>query len=397
MENVNLLTLIKMFRPYMRRVPLSFLLYAYKKFKNERPHWFNDQIRINSGIPPFPSKAFDRFVEILLNQKRIPHTINFAITSKCPFRCQHCLYGKRKKEDFTTNQILDLIIEIKDLGTAILGITGGEPMLRSDLEEIISAASPELATIVYTTGYNLNKKRAEKLFKAGVGWITIGIESNNADFQDNVRGKKGSLHMGINAIKLCKEAGIYTAIGTIGTREKMNSGELDRIYNLASSLDVEEMRLIPPGAAGRWAGCTDVILNAEELESHKEFQIKHNKKRSGPIVTSIAYIESEEMLGCFGGYNYLHIDSTGEVCPCDLTPLSFGNIKDTPLREIWRQMEQYFPQPRSNCLMGELSSQIISDSYPFPLNESKKLMPRYSGDTPIPMLYKKLRKRNNKK
>ena len=231
MKRVDLLTLTKMFRPYSRKVPLSFLWFAYKKFRNERPHWFNDQIRINSGFPPYPSKAFDRFIEIFVNQKRIPHTINFAITSKCPYRCPHCLYGKRKKGDLSTNQILDLIKEIKDLGTAILGITGGEPMLRSDLEEIISAASPELATIVYSTGYNLNKKRAEKLFKAGVGWITVGIESTDADFQDKVRGKKGSLNTGINAIKICKETGIYTATGTIGTREKMNSGELNRIYN----------------------------------------------------------------------------------------------------------------------------------------------------------------------
>jgi len=396
LKHANLLTLIKMFRRYRRRVPLSFLWFAYKKFRNERPHWFNEQVRINSGIPPYPSKAFKRFVEILVNQKRIPHTINFAITSKCPYRCPHCLYGKRKKEDLSTNKILDLINEIKGLGTAILGITGGEPMLRLDLEEIISAASPELATIVYSTGYNLNKKRAEKLFKAGVDWITIGIESTDADFQDRVRGEKGSYHTGINAIKICRETGIYTAIGTIGTREKMNSGELNRIYNLANSLDVEEMRLIPPSATGRWAGHTDEILTAAELELHKEFQIEHNKMRSGPIVTSIAYLESKEMLGCFAGYNFLYIDSAGEVCPCDLTPFSFGNIKYKPLKEIWMQMEQYFPQPRPNCIMRELSSPIISESYPLQLNESKKLIPQHRENTPLPMIYKKLRKRNNK-
>ena len=397
MKRVNVFTLIKMFHPYIRKVSLSFLFFTFLKFRNERPHWFNGQVRINSCFPPYPSKAFDRFVEILINKQRKPHTINLAITSNCPYSCPHCSYGKRKKEDLTTNQILNLIREIKDLGTAILGITGGEPMLRLDLEEIISAASPELATIIYTTGYNFNKKRAEKLFKAGVGWIIVGVESTDNIIQDKVRGKKGSLQNGINAIKICKEVGIYTAINTIGTRERINNGELDRIYNLARSLDVGEMRLNFPTPTGRWVGCTDNILKTEELKLLKEFQIKYNKKRSGPIVTNLAYIESEDIMGCNCGYQCLFIDSAGEVCPCDLTPLSFGNIKDKPLNEIWLQMERYFPQPRLNCLMREISSEIKSDSFPIPPNESKKLIPQYNKNSPLPKIHKKLTRQKEKK
>jgi len=390
LEHVKLFSLMKMLRPSTKRVPLSFLWFAYKKIRNERPHWFDDKVRINSGIPPFPSKSFDRFADILLNQKRIPHTINFAITSKCLYKCPHCLYGKRKKKDFSTNQILDLIGEIKDLGTAILGITGGEPMLRLDLEEIISAASPELTTIIYTTGYNFDKKRAEKLLKADIGCIIIGIESTDADYQDKIRGKKGSLQTAINAINICNEVGIYSAIGTIGTREKMNSGEINRIYNLADSLNVKEMRLIFPSATGSWAGHTDEILRADELELHKEFKIKYSKKQSGPIVTSLAHLESEEMFGCTAGYNFLYIDSTGEICPCDLTPLSFGNIKNKPLKEIWMEMEQYFPQPLPDCLMRNLSFQIKSDTFPLTPKQSKKIIPHYRKNTPLPRVYKKL-------
>ncbi len=380
-----------MFYPNIRKVPISFLLFALSKFNYQRPHWFNNQVRINSGIPPYPSKAFDRFIKILIEQKRIPHTVNFAITSNCPYNCPHCLYGKRKKKDLPLNQVLDLINEIKDLGSSILGITGGEPMLRSDLEEIISTASPELATIIYTTGYNLNKKRAEKLLKAGLDWITIGLESTDAAFQDKIRGKDGSLQKAINAIKICKEVGIYTTIGTIGTREKMNNGEIDRIYELANSLEVEEMRLIFPSATGRWIDHTEEILNNNELQKHIKFQIEHNKKKTGPIVTSLAYLESKEMFGCTAGYNYLYIDSNGEVCPCDLTPLSFGNIKEKSLKNIWLKMRDYFPNPRATCLMRELSPKIKSDKFPLSINESEKLLNSNLNKTPLPTVYKKLK------
>jgi MoaA/NifB/PqqE/SkfB family radical SAM enzyme len=375
----------------MKRVNLGFIWFTYKKYRNERPHWFNNKIIINSCFPPYPSKAFDRFADILLNQERKPFVVNFAITSNCPYSCPHCSYGKRKNEDLSTDEILKLINEIKDMGTAILGITGGEPMLRTDLEEIVTTAPPDLTTVIFTTGYNLNKKRAEKLHKAGVGCITFGIESTDPKIQDKVRGKKGSLQNTINAIKLCKDAGIYTAIGTIGTRERLKNGELDRIYDLAKSLDVGEMRLIFPMSTGRWVGKTENILRNEEIKLLNEFQIKQNRKRSGPIVASIAYLESEDIMGCNAGYNYLFIDSSGEVCPCDLTPLSFGNIKDRPLNEIWKDMEKYFQRPRLNCLMGEISPRIKADFFPLPPNESKKLIPKLDENLPYPLVHKKLR------
>lgn len=393
LKKVKKLTLIKEFYPYIKDTSLGFKWFSLFKFRKERPHWFNDQIRINSAFPPYPSQAFDRITDIIKNQKRLPHTIDFAVTSKCPYQCPHCSYGKRKKEDLITNQILNLINEIKNLGTVILGITGGEPMIRSDLEEIVSASSPELTTIVYTTGFNFSKKRAEELYNANIGSIIIGIDSADPKIQDRVRGEKGSLKLGINALKICNEVGIYTGINTVATRERIKNGELERIYNLAYSLNVGELRLNFPISTGRWAGCTNKQLKTEELDLLKKIQKRLNKKQSGPIVTTLAEYESESYMGCNTGYQTLFIDSSGEVCPCDFTPLSFGNIKHKPLKDIWKQMEEYFPRPRADCLMREISSQIKSESLPTPPNESIKLIPRLNKGSPLPKIYKKLTKR----
>lgn len=393
MKKANIFTVIKMFYPYLSQVSLSLMWYSYQRLKFEKPHYFNGQIRINSCIPPYPSKAFDRFLDILINKKRKPHTINFAVTSKCPFNCPHCSYGKRKSKDLSNDKILQLIEEIKDLGTAILGITGGEPMMRNDLEEIIAAASPEITTNIFTTGYNFTELRAKKLAKAGVGMITVGIESSDEKIQDKIRGKKGSLKLGINAIKLCKKYKIYPAIGTIGTRERINNGELHRTYQLGKSLDIGEMRLIFPAATGNWTGLTEESLKKEELQILKDFQFKYNKNKTGPIVASLAYLESEEVMGCNTGSNYLFIDSSGEVCPCDLTPLSFGNITEKPLKYIWQDMRKYFPRPRPSCLMAEISSKINEDTLPIAPERSKKLIPEFDKNISYPMLYKKIMKK----
>jgi MoaA/NifB/PqqE/SkfB family radical SAM enzyme len=393
MKKVNKLSLIKQFYPYMQGTPFGIKWFSLLKFRNERPHWFNNQIRINTAFPPYPSQPFDRIVDIIKNQKRLPHTIDFAVTSRCPYHCPHCSYGKRKKEDLSTNEILTVIEEIKDLGTAILGITGGEPMIRSDLEKIVYACSPELSTILYTTGFNFSKKRVKELYDAHIDSVIIGIDSTDTIIQDEVRGEKGSLELGIQALQLCSEMGIYTGINTIATRERINNGELERIYDLACLLNVGELRLNFPIATGQWAGCTNKQLKAEELDLLKSIRKRLNKKRSGPIVTTLAEYESEDFMGCNTGYQTLFIDSSGEVCPCDFTPLSFGNIKDTPLKDIWKQMEEYFPRPRADCLMREISSKIDSEFFPLSPNESKKMIPHLDRESPYPKIYKKLTKK----
>lgn len=296
--------------------------------------------------------------------------------------------------DLSKQQMLQLIKDIKQLGTAILGITGGEPMLRTDLEDLVAAAGPEMTTIVFSTGYNLNEARAHRLREAGVGCITIGVESADPKIQDTIRGKKGSFELAIDAIKTCKKAGIYTAIGTIGTRERIQDGELQRLYNLGRDLDVGEIRFIPLAATGNWAGHTEEILGEEELEQLKKLHITYNRQKKGPIVASLAYLESAEVMGCNAGFQYLYIDATGEVSPCDLTPLSFGNATKQPLAKIWKQMEKYFPRTRLTCLMGEIASEIRGISFPLPPAQSKLLIPTIDKDTPLPRVYEKIKKKS---
>jgi MoaA/NifB/PqqE/SkfB family radical SAM enzyme len=393
MKKVNTLTLLKEFYPFIKGTSYRLKLFLLLETGNEQPHWFNDQIRINSFFPPYPSQSFKRFVDIIKNQRRVPHTIDLAVTSKCPYHCPHCSYGKRKQKDLTTNDILKLIDEIKDLGTAILGITGGEPMIRSDLEQIVAACSPELSTILYTTGFNFNKKRAEELYDANIGSIFIGIDSVDTNIQDKIRGNSGSLELGIKALEICRETGIYSGINTIATRERILNGELERIYDLACSLDVGELSLMVPIATGQWAGCTNKQLKATELELLISIRKNFNTKRSGPIVTTLADYETEDFIGCNTGYQTLFIDASGEVCPCDFTPLSFGNIKDTPLEDIWKQMEEYFPRPRAECLMREISHKIDSEVLPLSPNESKKMVPKLDEKSPSPKIYKILTRR----
>ncbi len=85
-----------------------------------------------------------------------------------------------------------------------------------------------------------------------------------------------------------------------------------------------------------------------------DFHIDWNRRGKGCSVASFAYLESDEMFGCGAGYHHLFNDAVGNVCPCDLTPLSMGNAVDEPLNVIWERMSEWFEKPRCGCFMKQV-------------------------------------------
>jgi len=381
---------VPMFRGMIGRVSAGHLWYLWRRMRDEKPHRFAGQTRINTFFPPAPSPAFDRFCQAVIARRRVPYSTYLAVTSSCPFRCSHCSYAGRRASQMTASEILTLIEQLKSIGACTLGFTGGEPLLRAELEDFVATAGPELATIVFTTGHGLSSHWARKLAAARVTCVTIGIESDDSREHDAVRGAAGSFAQAQQAVEACLDAGIYTAISTVGTRKRIASGCLERMYELAAGWGVGEFRVLAPVATGAAAGCQAFMLSQQEQNALKDFHAHHNRRGDGPAVASFAYLESAEMFGCGAGYHHLFIDAAGEVCPCDLTPLSFGNVRQEELASIWQRMARWFSRPRCKCLMGELAGKIpAGSSLPLPRQESELLCSTIAT-TPLPEVYRRL-------
>ncbi len=391
-------------------MPAGHLWYLLRRMRNEKPHRFDGQVRINTFFPPHPSAAFDRFLSAVIERRRVPFSTYLAVTGDCPFKCPHCSYGRRPSGGLETSELLDVIEQVRAIGTCTLGLTGGEPLLRDDIEDLVAAASgasdtsvpsPKrgspgpMATILFTTGHGLTDERARRLAEAKLTCMTVGIESDDPDAHDAIRGAAGSFEQARQAVRASKEAGIYTAVSTVGTRERIASGELERMFDLAAKWGVGEFRLLAPVATGSAAGCESFGLSPSQQQALYDFHVAHNRRRPGPAVASFAYLESPDMFGCGAGYHHLFIDAAGEVCPCDLTPLSFGNVPDEPLAEIWRRMGEIFTAPRHNCLMREISPELASAadeaaSLPLPRERSEQLCANCARRHPLPECYRRL-------
>ncbi|MBI4578073.1 MAG: radical SAM protein, partial [Planctomycetes bacterium] len=385
------LAVMRMFARMAGRVPAGHLWYLLRRMRFEKPHHFAGQTRINTFFPPYPSPAFDRFCRAMIERRRVPYSVYLAVTGACPFHCEHCSYAGRPAGELSRPQLLDLIGQIKQLGTSTLGLTGGEPLLRDDVEEFVAAAAPEMVTIVFTTGQGLDAKRAKRLAGAGVACVTIGIESADPAAHDAVRGCQGSFAQAALAAHVCRQTGLYLAISTVATRAKLASGELEAMYELGSRWGAGEFRILSPVATGAWRGCGAAMLTEDERRQLIDFHTTHNRRRSGPAVAAFAYLESDQLFGCGAGYHHLFIDAAGNVCPCDLTPLCFGNATAEPLADIWRRMGRHFPSPRRGCLMAEIGCHF-HDTCPLPLppSQSQTLCPPSEGAQQLPEGYRRL-------
>jgi MoaA/NifB/PqqE/SkfB family radical SAM enzyme len=390
MRWINRLQMMRMFGRLVGRVPAGHLWYLLKRMGDQKPHRFNGQLRINTFFPPYPSIAFDRFCEVLVQRRRVPFSVYLAVTGRCPCRCPHCSYAGRSATDMPLDRVLDLVRQIKALGTSTLGLTGGEPTLCDDLGAIIRAAGPEMATVLFTTGYALDDRRAKRLADAGVSCVTVGIESADAAAHDRVRAREGSFAEAARAVRACLDAGIYTAVSTIGTRERIAGGDLEAMYELARQWSVGEFRLLAPVATGGWRHCASAMLTPQERQVLYDFHVRHNREPDGPAVNSFAYLESDAIFGCGAGYHHLFIDAAGQVCPCDLTPLSFGDATAEPLADIWQRMGEFFPLPRRACLMARIADRLPAAPPPLPLDRarSEAICPRHDVAEPLPEGYR---------
>ncbi len=388
------LTLTPLFLTSLGRLPVRHLLYLARKFANENPHRHRGRLHVDTFFPPYPSKAFDRFVDSAANRRRIPYSAYFAVTDVCPYSCGHCSYGSHTRGRLDTAAALRVIAGLKSLGTITIGFTGGEPLLRDDIAELVAAAGDDTCTILFTTGHRLDADLAKSLLDAGLGCLTVGLESDDPNGHDQIRGQSGSFDEGIRAIETALNAGHYTAISTVATGEKVRNGTIERLALLGEKYGVHEFRVLEPVVTGRCLNGSEAFLTEAESAALRDFHKRWNRQNRGPAISAFSYLESDEMFGCGAGFHHLFIDALGNACPCDLTPLCFGNVLEEPIEQIWSRMGEFFPTARCGCLMKEIAGQIRQHAegseLPLPLEKSLEICRGIEKPEKVPGIYQHL-------
>jgi len=132
-----------------------------------------------------------------------------------------------------------------------------------------------------------------------------------------------------------------------------NIDRLDDAFSLACDLGVHELSLYEIVAVGRWASHESEVLSDGDVLALEHFH-KEKNRGEGPRVTALPYLLGPQMFGCFAGRRWIHVGGDGEALPCAYMPLSFGNIKERSLKDIWKDMTAYqWFQGRCSCQMRD--------------------------------------------
>jgi len=334
--------------------PDHFKQYLAGRLRWEKLGLANGKIIVNSYFPPIPSRAFKSAAKAwhcAIKGTIVPEVATIAITNNCPYDCEYCSVADKTVRDLPASSFIQTIHSLQEMGTYHFSLTGGEPLLRQDLTDIISSIDCRSIVKLFSTGYSLTKEKAKALKEAGL--FSINISLNNKDSRKHDAGchYNGAFDIALKAIQYSKAVSLITCVATIVTKERIHSGEIFRFLEFMKELSVDEVTIFEPVPVGKLAFCDDAVLRESERNFLKSLHKEANKAQNNkyPRIFSFPYIESSEYMGCGAGCTRLHVTALGEVLPCDFIPITFGNIQEENIETIWGKMRKTFKKPSRSC------------------------------------------------
>jgi MoaA/NifB/PqqE/SkfB family radical SAM enzyme len=277
--------------------------------------------------------------------------LQFQYDYTCNFNCEHCsikkFQGKNKKRFFTISDVRELSRQADEMGLAHIVITGGEPLLFPDFDEIVEALDPKKFYITSdTNGWLLDEKRAKHLKAIGLDKIQLSLDSLVAEEHDAFRHARGSHERALRAIDAAKNAGLNIIIATVVTKQRIRSQEFIEFLEFAKKKEVPVFITFAK-PVGSWEGNLDILIDEEDYAYEKELEKRYN------VFTHMTPAYGLD-LGCIAVKRMVSITKYGDVMPCPYIHASLGNFFEEPLKDIIaRGMKiKHFSRYQDTCLIA---------------------------------------------
>jgi len=290
-------------------------------------------------------------------------------TLRCNFFCKHCGSNAGNKvfqNELTTAEIKKCLKEIAedfDAKKIMLAITGGEPLIRNDVFEVMDCAHKlGFPWGMVTNGFLVNERIVEQMKEAGMKTIVVSIDGIGKT-HDDFRGINGAYKKAINVVKLLAQANFLDDLQITTTIHKSNIGELEEMYRTFLPLGIHSWRVFGVDPIGRAENNKELLLDDRELKTVLDF-IKEKRKRSKKIDITFG---CEGFLGlnyegelrnhyfyCNTGINTGSILYNGDIFVCPNVPrrpeLIQGNIRKDRFSKVWNEKFEIFRNPkRTSC------------------------------------------------
>jgi radical SAM protein len=310
-----------------------------------------------------PMNAYEQNVDF--DQR--PYIVIWEMTQACDLACVHCracAQPKRNPFELSAAEGKRLIAEIAEMEVPVFVLTGGDPIKRPDLFELVEYANGLGVRVSLTPSATplLTQEIVHRLKQSGLARLAVSLDGSNEGVHDAFRGMIGSFGRTMAAIDWANEVGLPVQINT--TFSRRNIDDFDKIAALIEKKSItlwSVFFLVPTGR-----GKLDDLLTAEEFESifaklhalskRARFHIKTTEaqhyrryilqqqtaeKRSGKSAGSVAAKVHDGIgrapRGLNDGKGFVFVSHTGEVYPSGFLPFSGGNVRTAKLSEIYRE------------------------------------------------------------
>lgn len=307
----------------------------------------------------------------LKNELRKSHPLGYLFwecTLNCNFYCKHCGSSagrKTFKDELSTSEIKAAFLDISqhfDAETITIAVTGGEPLMRPDLIEVMTYAS-ELGFPwgMVSNGSLMTRDTVKKLHRAGMKTVVISID-DIGEHHDKFRNFPGAYKKAISAVRLLAEENFLHDLQITTTVTPDNIPLLDQMYEEFSPLGISSWRLIEVDPIGRAEENPKLFLNKKQMVALLDYIANKRKNSKISVSFGCSGFLGEQYEGkvrdwffrCAAGVTSASILQNGDIFVCpnvprDQAPIE-GNVKNDSFSEVWQKKFKYYrDKNRTSC------------------------------------------------
>ena len=276
--------------------------------------------------------------------------VSWNTTNACNMHCAHCYRdaGCRAEDELSTAEAEKMLTEIARAGFKIMIFSGGEPLLRPDILELVAyAAGLGLRPVFGTNGTLITPELAVKLKAAGTMGMGISLDSLDAAKHDRFRDFAGAWEGAVRGMRNCRAAGLPFQIHT--TVMDWNAPELEAMTDFAvaeGAVAHHFFFLVPTGRAAtieaeslRAEAYEEVLTRIMKKQQTVDIELKPTCAPQFMRIAAQLGVKTRFRRGCLAGTAYCIVSPRGKVQPCAYLNMEVGDVRRQPFDEIWRTSE----------------------------------------------------------